>query len=883
MLAFSSSHPDRAMPMCVWLKRRLAVFGSRLMPFIIGLSCPSSALAQGATFEERKHEILTAIVNSGLPTRTSDPSRIGDAMLQKAVAHFALNQNTEAIAQVNAALVDGSGAMFHMYMLMYNYLKYGDRMDQTLKDKIKTRMTTYGGGITGSTQNHSLMYAAAFTLARETWPDATFAHALGYGPADPDGKQMIINGMKNYVTKGCEEADSYFYTVFYLNTYAMIHEFSKDKGFANMAKLTCDWFLLGAANNWLKGYMISPDNRTADGYWGANECPQDPGMSSVCYYLYFGAGQPFNFKPNTTVNNKGTVGGNNPYRKSALNCVSSYVCPDYIVKIAQNRKSEYAAKETHIKDGPMGARRGLYRTTYMTPTWGITGQKDVSYGDYYQKQMNRSFVRWISAEPYSTFNLYMPNFERSLAEGFGRIKYEQIMQQRHTVIGVTRAPADYKYPFVHALIPKASIKATLEDSGWLFLNAEKVVIAVKFARPYHWTEETPLFKSLQSDGPVNGYILETADATKYPGATPAAQLVNFKNEIMMKTVPDFSKIDTAPAAPTVSYKNLDGDLMTLTFSEARDENHMLNGKKVDYYGTWPLIDNPWAHQDEGKPLLNINSDGVLTTYNFDAWSRSSDDTKADLHLTDITFSQTIPTVNFGMSFAATIKNSGGSPSSPCSVKFSVKMANGSVAVVSTGKVGAIAAGSSATVTSDVFTPKACELNTIIVEADVENIVSEIEENNNNSSKTFLVDRNDLALEKTVTSSSGNARFANDRDAYSYWQSTALPATITVDLGDAVPLKEVKLSENPSWATPRTLTLVVLTSPDGITYTPATASKTYSIRGNAPAIIDLGNTTSRFVRLEISACAPNGLAEIARFQVYGNTAGTSLRTTATLSP
>jgi hypothetical protein len=828
---------------------------------------PERVNAQGATFAERKKEILTAIVNTGLPTKATDPSRVGDAMLQKALAHYALGQNAEANALVEAGLTDGSGAMFHFYMLMYNYLKFGDRMAPALREKIKTRMTSYGGGITGSTQNHNLMFATAFTLARETWPNEKFAHVLGYGAADPGGKQMLIKAMKEYVTKGCEEADSYFYTVFYLNCYAMISEFSKDKAFANMAKLTCDWFLLGAANNWLKGYMISPDNRTCDNFWGINECPQDPGMSSVCYYLYFGAEQPFNLKPDTTALTKGTVGGSHSFRKSALNCVSSYVCPEYIVKIAQDRKAGFISKETHIKDGPMGARRGLYRTTYMMPFWGITSQKDVSYGDYYQKQMLRAFVRWTSAEPYSTFNLYMPNYERSLAECFGRTKFEQVMQHKHTVIGVTRAPANYKYPFLYALIPKATIHATLEESDWLFFHAEKVLIAVKIARPYRWTDETPLFKSLQADGPVNGYVIETADVGEYPGKTPAAQLVNFKNAIVAKTLPDFSKIDADPAAPVVSYKTLGGDQMTITFSEARDENHVLNGTKVDYYGTWPLIDNPWAHQEEGKPLLNITVDGVRTTYNFDAWNCSSNDKRPDLYVSEATLPSATLTIDTGISFSAVVKNAGASSSTPCNIRFSVTNADGSREVVSTEKIASLASGAVVSVKSGLFKPKVAELGILTVEVDTDDAVQELEENNNSFSKNFLVERYDLASGKKMTASSGNAERANDADLFSIWQATAMPATLTVDLGEEMMVSRIRLSEPPNWATSRDMTLDIVTSRNGTDFIPCLASKTCSIRGNAPVTIDFPPVQARYIRLNITASKPN-MAELSRFQVYG---------------
>jgi hypothetical protein len=204
----------------------------------------------------------------------------------------------------------------------------------------------------------------------------------------------------------------------------------------------------------------------------------------------------------------------------------------------------------------------------------------------------------------------------------------------------------------------------------------------------------------------------------------------------------------------------------------------------------------------------------------------------------------------------------------------VKKADGSVRPVSTEKIAALEAGAVVTVKSGVFTPTEAELLTLMVEADTEGTVKEVEDNNNNISRTFFVERNDHALGKPITASTGNAPLANDADAGSYWQATASPATITVDLGAVQQVSQVRLSEHPTWATPRNMTLEILASSDGSTFTPIVAPKAYSIRGNAPASIDFAPAPARFVRLNITASKPN-MAELAKFQVYGEPVGSAV--------
>jgi hypothetical protein len=44
----------------------------------------------------------------------------------------------------------------------------------------------------------------------------------------------------------------------------------------------------------------------------------------------------------------------------------------------------------------------------------------------------------------------------------------------------------------------------------------------------------------------------------------------------------------------------------------------INGTKVDF-STWPLIDNPWVHQDVGGPMT-VTDGKTRKVYDFKTWT-----------------------------------------------------------------------------------------------------------------------------------------------------------------------------------------------------------------------------------------------------------------------
>jgi len=135
----------------------------------------------------------------------------------------------------------------------------------------------------------------------------------------------------------------------------------------------------------------------------------------------------------------------------------------------------------------------------------------------------------------------------------------------------------------------------------------------------------------------------------------------------------------------------------------------------------------------------------------------------------------------------------------------------------------------------------------------------------------------LALGKTMTASSANQSFvpsnANDANQSSYWESTnnVFPQWLQVDLGSATAVNQIVLQLPSGWGA-RTETLSVQGSTDGTNFSTIVASTGYNFDGNTNTVsIGFGQTTDRFVRLNVTANTGWPAAQVAEFQVFGPTA------------
>jgi len=139
----------------------------------------------------------------------------------------------------------------------------------------------------------------------------------------------------------------------------------------------------------------------------------------------------------------------------------------------------------------------------------------------------------------------------------------------------------------------------------------------------------------------------------------------------------------------------------------------------------------------------------------------------------------------------------------------------------------------------------------------------------------------LAAGKTASVSSVSDVYAatnlNDGNQGSYWESAnnAFPQWAQIDLGAATGVDQIKLKLPTGWGA-RTQTLSVQGSTNGTSFTTIVASAGYAFdpaSGNT-VTISFTATSTRYVRLNITANTGWPAGQVAEFEIYGASGGTT---------
>jgi F5/8 type C domain/NedA-like, galactose-binding domain len=147
----------------------------------------------------------------------------------------------------------------------------------------------------------------------------------------------------------------------------------------------------------------------------------------------------------------------------------------------------------------------------------------------------------------------------------------------------------------------------------------------------------------------------------------------------------------------------------------------------------------------------------------------------------------------------------------------------------------------------------------------------------------------LASGKTMSESSHSQTYAasnaNDGNQSTYWESAndAFPQWLQVDLGSSVSINKVVLKLPTSGWGARTETLAIQGSTTGSNFSDIVASTAYSFDGSSNVVtINFNATTTRYVRLNITANTGWPAGQVSEFEVYGPTTGDTQAPTAPTS-
>ncbi|MEO3809989.1 discoidin domain-containing protein [Sphaerisporangium sp. B11E5] len=139
----------------------------------------------------------------------------------------------------------------------------------------------------------------------------------------------------------------------------------------------------------------------------------------------------------------------------------------------------------------------------------------------------------------------------------------------------------------------------------------------------------------------------------------------------------------------------------------------------------------------------------------------------------------------------------------------------------------------------------------------------------------------LAAGKTASASGSNSPYGagnvNDGNQSTYWEGTnnAFPQWAQVDLGATTSVDQVVLKLPPGWEA-RTQTLSVQGSTTGSGFSTVVASAGYSFgpSGGNVVTINFGATSTRYIRVNITANTGWQAAQLAEIEVYGAAASSS---------
>ncbi|WP_342417723.1 hypothetical protein NST83_11845 [Paenibacillus sp. FSL R10-2782] len=561
------------------------------------------------SLQERKQIVIDDVAALGYPYSEYDQGRkVGG---YAAMAQFSKGNISTGLAYVNIHL-DRNKDMFWGINVMEAYMKYKEYYSPALKDKVKAKMLSFnilnadGTALSGNTENQRLMYAAVGVVGAEEWPD----YPVNYATI---ARSYLLSELSTITKQGYFEYDSPTYFIHHVGPLLFITEHLKDATLRNMAKLTLEWYFASIVGEWLHGYWVTSQARTYN-------AQQEPGYtldeSAVLLWMLFGDSRKPIYLGNETNLKFTTI----PFT------VANYELPDIFKSIATARSTTY----THKERMPRNSNKP-YKTSYITPDYAVFSQKDNRLA---QNQLHRWGIKWVgdtySDEPNTFFmkqhfsepiNLNPSNSEYWI----GGTNMEEVLQDDGALIAVYNITNSNTW--IDGPVSYNGIKATIEQdpfnrNGWVFFHTGKMLMAVRTAQPYDWPYDTESWRyggyqrALRSDGAKNAVIVETAPLMDYAGGSCIRELDCFAEAVLTKTVVDFSGVNDTN--PRVYYKGLTGKEMEIVYATSRK----IQGAEVNY-ANWPLLDDPWMHQNYNGNKLDLVHDRERRTYDFNNWKVTS--------------------------------------------------------------------------------------------------------------------------------------------------------------------------------------------------------------------------------------------------------------------
>ncbi|MCU0226180.1 MAG: hypothetical protein MUF01_00955 [Bryobacterales bacterium] len=558
-------------------------------------------LAPAPDFEARVREVIT---------HNARPASLETAGYQTIAAKLWLKEDPAWCSRRLKEILDAgpTGDMFWMFpVTAIAYLDQGQltaEARQALRDSWRTYMP-----FRGDTENHWLLYYTSMYLMAQKYPGEDGSRWFN-GKSSAENFREADEWIRWWVDfttrKGQGEYDCTHYIGVYVLPMSYLAAWAEEPAMRKRASMMLEYLMADYAAEQLDGIYVGSHARTDD----RQVLEKWYGISSDLGWLLFGLGY---HSPHY---------GSYPFYYAVA---SAYEPPPILKRIATQRADGVLHKElkrTRHRWRFHEARNGeVYKTTYLRDAYAVGSDQ----GGLLQPVQQHSWdVTWKVADPRGIHNTlftvhpYSGMMELQAYFTFapdpatemvyrskksydspdkllGGSPYEQIFQDRDTVIVLYDIAPGARFPHINGFFSKDLSMLVEDASGWIFARGGDSWIAYYPLAPYSWKPIEGGGKRLFSPYLKNGAVVQAAAASEF------ASLDAFRAAILALPL----EVRREPV-PSVRFRSLRGADLRFTYGEQRD------------FSSWQLFDGPHLQAGRESGMLEMRHGGERRVLDFRA-------------------------------------------------------------------------------------------------------------------------------------------------------------------------------------------------------------------------------------------------------------------------
>lgn len=452
-----------------------------------------------------------------------------------------------------------------------------------------------------------MMRQASGFLCAEEWSDFVDADGQTSSQLKSYLHGRILKTLKSFFTDNCPEADAFTYLGINLQYVRMLAEFSRDEEIRKTAATIYQHMVAQLLLPWNQGLYCANPSRCKG--W-ANLCTGNLSVDvqiGQLAWLFYGGQNERKIRLDAGKDNFACFNFWMAYQRNVKPL-------PYLQSLNAGKQYPYHFEALRINDDHF-----CCRYTYQSKNYGLSTQTIEAFSNklkgfqytYAFKETKNLHLVWQSDLPEaSVFSVCHDNPERpqsyqtvSNKPGYGENPYHRVLGYERSAIGVYNVAEDYmdqpKFYQMYVPFTRKGIKTKMirEINGmrWVLCHTGSMMFA--FATPEDWDfglqdnkygiKDHHILTLKDVNRRRGSWVLETTEITeRYKDAQGDmdAELKKFAGDIAAKVKLQLSADYETSDTPSISYTNIQGDVLELTFFSPEmsyNGQYKVNGKAVD--------------------------------------------------------------------------------------------------------------------------------------------------------------------------------------------------------------------------------------------------------------------------------------------------------------